>query len=109
MTTQTELAGMPEPVVNPRKAPVEVLAEGGTKKKRKPPTKDRARGVIKINLDGENYTVRMKQSGISVRRAGKRHFDFKWMTDVIDFIIGQERLPLENRNRPNPDRVPTDH
>ena len=121
MTAQTELAGMPEPVVNQGKTLVAVFAEEGTKKKRKPPTKDRARGVIKINLDGENYTVRMKQHSISVRRNGKRMLTSKPLSEVVDFIIGQERLIFRDldeackkalsgtRFKPNPDWVPADH
>lgn len=60
-------------------------------------TKDRARGRIHYEFDGEKYRIEMRASGLVVRRSGGRHKNHKPLAEVIDFIMGQERLPLTGR------------
>lgn len=61
----------------------------------KPKRKREVRGIIKTDVDGEEYKVEMRESGITVRRCKKHHTDTKTMREIVDFVVGQERLPLD--------------
>lgn len=60
----------------------------------KPKRKREIRGNIKTSIDGEEYRVEMRESGITVRRCRKQHVDTKTMREIVDFVTGQGRLPL---------------
>lgn len=100
MTTQTEFQSMRQPVVpEPVAAPTQ---QAERPKKQRKTTTLRARGIIKADIGGEPCTVTMRASGVFVKRAGKRRVDSKPLPEIIDFILGQERLPL---GIPNPNYV----
>lgn len=94
-TPQTMMLGVPagvEPVSDRSLADAPPVATEPTKPKRK----REIRGNILTDVDGEKYRVEMRESGVTVRRPGKHHVDTKPMREVVDFVTGQMRLPLES-------------
>lgn len=73
---------------------VEVFAAEEKASKAKP-KRPRAHGIVKASIDGESYRVACRDDGISVRKARSRVTETKSMPEVIDFVIGQPRLPFE--------------
>lgn len=95
MTNQSMMLGVPagaEPVSD-RSIATPPAAEPKPKRKRE------IRGVVKTSIDGEDYKVEMRETGITVRRCNKHHVDVKPLREIVDFVIGQERLPFAEVDR----------
>lgn len=92
MTDQSMMLGVPagaEPVSE------RSLAEPAPVDPPKPKRKREVRGNIKTNVDGEEYRVEMRETGLTVRRSGKHHVDTKPMREIVDFVTGQGRLKFD--------------
>ena len=60
----------------------------------KPKRKRTVSGRVIATIDNEIYKVEMNEAGVTVRRSCKHHVDAKPMREIVDFVTGQERLPL---------------
>ena len=61
----------------------------------KPKRKRTVSGRIIATIDNEIYKVEMNETGLTVRRSCKHHVDVKPMREIVDFVTGQGRLPLD--------------
>jgi len=55
---------------------------------------NRIRGLIETGRDGEQLSVEMRDTGVSIVNHSRKTTETKPIPDVIDFIIGQSQLPL---------------
>lgn len=76
----------------------------------KPKRKREIAGRFSVNIDGEEYRIEMRETGLTVRRSGKHHVDTKPMREVVDFVTGQGRLPFDGDIRivPGQERDPNE-
>lgn len=95
MSEQPALIDVPKNEVATETKPDPIMKDPEAKRERKPPTKDRARGFLQVEIDGEKHNVTMKASGLTVRRKGRRLKETKPISEIVDFVIGQERLEFK--------------
>lgn len=64
-----------------------------TTTERKKSRNDRASGIQQVFVAGELYKIEVRRTGISVRRPRHKK-ETKSLSELVDWVIGQSRLPL---------------